>query len=134
MDGRCSRDGLLLPCSEQAIRNAGFFTVSATLLDGSCTTLSEEVTSDGYTIESPGDTRGFDAATDQVNVAEEELNLGPLADSGGHTMTPALLPAIAAIDSIPSKPCDLGKDQRGAPRPEPGGSLCEVGAFELQEE
>jgi hypothetical protein len=116
------------------IRNAGFFTAAATLLDGSCTTLSEEVRSDGYTIESPGDTCGFDAATDQVNVAEEEPNLRPLADSGGHTMTHAWLPASAAIDSIPSTARDLGENQRGAPRPEPGGSLYDVGAFELQEE
>ena len=59
-----------------------------------------ESSSNGYNIESPGDTCGFDQATDQVNVTTEDLSLGPLADNGGPTETHALLPGSVAIDWI----------------------------------
>ena len=114
------------------IRNAGQLTVAATLLEGGCTTPADEVTSGGYNIESPGDTCGFDNGTDRVNVREDDIQLGLLADNGGPTMTHALLPESVAIDSIPSTECQLDSDQRGAPRPEAGGSMCDIGAFELQ--
>ena len=96
----------------------------------------EAITSGGYNIESPGNTCGFDpGGTDLVNVTAEELNLGPLADYGGPTMTHALLtvPVVsAAINQIPEAACDVETDQRGEPRPETGGDACDVGAFERQ--
>jgi len=53
------------------------------------------------------------------------------------TETNALLPGSVAIDVIPEAACvdadgePLTTDQRGEPRPEAGGSMCDVGAFEL---
>ncbi|RLB50439.1 MAG: hypothetical protein DRH23_04445 [Deltaproteobacteria bacterium] len=98
----------------------------------SCT--SEEVASDGYNIESDGDTCGFDQPTDQVNVSANDLKLGPLADNGGPTETHALGAGSVAIDVIPEAECvdaegaSLTTDQRGFPRD----SMCDVGAFEVQ--
>jgi hypothetical protein len=47
-------------------------------------------------------------------------------------MTHALLPGSVAIDKIPEVDCEVTTDQRGEPRPDPGGSMCDVGAFEVQ--
>jgi hypothetical protein len=103
--------------------------VTATIVDGDCVGL---IDSGGYNIESPGDTCGFDQGTDQVEVTEEELNLGPLQDNGGPTMTHALGAGSVAIDHIPAVDCEVDVDQRGQPRPETGGTMCDVGAFEVQ--
>jgi len=92
--------------------------------------------SGGGNIESEGDTCGFTDPTDLVNVTPEELNLGPLDDNGGPTPTHALLPGSVAIDRIPGSMCldendePLATDQRGELRP--GGTMCDVGAFEVQ--
>jgi hypothetical protein len=78
----------------------------------------------------------FDHETDQVNVSSDDLKLGPLQDTGAPTETHALLPGSIAIDVIPEVDCvvaegePLTTDQRGQPRP--GGTLCDVGAFEVQ--
>jgi len=37
-------------------------------------------------------------------------------------------PGSVAIDVIPEADCDVATDQRGEPR----GSMCDVGAFEVQ--
>jgi hypothetical protein len=110
---------------------------TATLIDGACVTGAESrVTwaSNGYNIESPGNTCGFDPdGTDQVNVSADDLNLGELADNGGPTMTHALLtePTVSlAIDQIPEAACVVTTDQRGMPRP--GERMCDVGSVELQ--
>jgi hypothetical protein len=109
------------------------------------------ITSNGYNIESPGNSCGFDQGTDQVDLTEGELNLAPLADNGGPTMTHALLtePVVSvAVDVIPADDCVdaegelLPTDQRGEPRfvgppfgpSEPVGDGCDVGAFEVQPE
>jgi hypothetical protein len=84
----------------------------------------DAVNSAGNNLESPGSTCGFGA------VAPAELSLGPLANNGGPTETHALLPGSVAIDVIPADMCEVSKDQRGEPRP--GGSMCDVGAFEVQ--
>ena len=128
------------PNNNVEITNQGTMTVTNSLVDGSCLNLPiSNVTSNGYNIESPGDTCGFDPdGTDQVNVAADDLNLGPLADNGRPTMTHALQtdPLVStAIDQIPEAACDVDTDQRGEPRPvailgpEP---KCDVGAFERQ--
>jgi hypothetical protein len=94
--------------------------------------------STGGNLESAGHTCGFDQGTDQVDVSPDDLNLGPLADNGGPTMTHALGAGSVAIDQIPEAECvdadgaPLTTDQRGEPRPETGGTLCDVGAFEVQ--
>ena len=114
--------------------------ITATLLDGPCVVHergSLTVASNGYNIESDGNTCGFDQGTDQVDVSADDLKLEPLQDNGGPTMTHALLPGSVAIDVIPEVDCvdadgaPLTNDQRGEPRP--GGAMCDVGAFEVQE-
>jgi hypothetical protein len=112
----------------------GTVTLTNTLVDGEC----GGATSGGGNLESPRDTCGFDQPTDQVNISAEDLKLGPLADNGGPTMTHALGTGSVAIDQIPEGDCvdadgqPLTTDQRGEPRPETGGTLCDVGAFEVQ--
>ena len=112
----------------------GTLTLTNTLVDNEC--YGAINVSGGGNLESPGDTCGFDQATDQVEVTVEQLNLGPLWDNGGPTRTHALLPGSVAIDKIPAADCvdadgqPLTSDQRGEPRP--AGDGCDVGAFEVQ--
>jgi hypothetical protein len=117
----------------------GTLTMMNTLVDGFCAEeIATEVTSNGYNIESPGDTCGFDQSTDQVNVSVEALKFNwLLRDHGGPTETHALGWGSVAIDVIPAAECvdadgaPLTTDQTGAPRPEMGGTMCDVGAFEF---
>jgi hypothetical protein len=107
--------------------------ITGTLLDGDCARWRDEGTlvSNGYNIESPRDTCGFDQdGTDKVDVTEAQLNLGELADNGGPTMTHALGAGSVAIDHISAVDCGVTTDQRGEPRPV--GDGCDVGAFEVQ--
>jgi hypothetical protein len=109
----------------------GPMTVAESVVEDDCQ--DGPITSDGYNIESPGDTCGFDPdGTDKVDVTAEQLNLGPLADNSGPTMTHALEAGSVAIDVIPDAACEEDTDQRGQPRPETGGSMCDVGSFEVQ--
>jgi hypothetical protein len=112
--------------------NAGGLSVANSLIEGDCVTEDDAtVVSNGYNIESPGDTCGFDPdGTDQVSVTAEELSLGELAANGGPTDTHALLPGSIAIDVIPEAMCEVDTDQRGVTRPQ--GAACDVGAFELE--
>jgi hypothetical protein len=111
--------------------------IAATVVDGEC---AGDITSNGYNIESSGDTCGFDQGTDQTGVSADDLKLGPLADNGGPTMTHALEAGSVAIDVIPADMCEVDTDQRGEPRfvglpfgpLEPVGDGCDVGAFEVQ--
>ena len=118
------------------INNLGTLTLRNTLVDNDCADGSISV-SVGGNIESPGDTCGFDTNKgDQFDVTAEQLNLGPLQDNGGPTMTHALLPGSVAIDVILEADCvdadgePLTTDQRGVARPQ--GDSCDVGAFELE--
>ncbi|MBW1757724.1 MAG: hypothetical protein JRJ80_16345 [Deltaproteobacteria bacterium] len=111
----------------------GTLTSTSTLMDGACDEgLRGVAASDGYNIESSGNTCGFDQPTDQVDVSAEDLQLGPLQDNGGPTETHALGPGSFAIDVIPEAMCEVDEDQRGEPRPETGDTMCDVGAFEVQ--
>ena len=106
-----------------------------TILDGTCKVLPV-VDSLGGNVESEGNTCGLDHSSDQVYVPAPLLLLGPLQDNGGPTMTHAFLSGSVAIDWIPEADCvdadglPLATDQRGEPRP--GGTMCDVGAFEVQ--
>ena len=57
-----------------------------------------------------------------------------LADNGGPTMTHKPGAGSVAIDAIPGDACDLTEDQRSQPRPETGGTMCDVGSVEVQPE
>ena len=114
-----------------AIYNNGPMALTNTLVQGACEGV---VTSNGYNIESPGDTCGLVTLTDLVGVTAPEVGLGPLSDNGGPTETHALLPGSVAADRIPEAVCvdavgqPLTTDQRGVARPQKG--FCDVGAFE----
>ena len=101
--------------------------LSNTLIDGDCTLTTAG--SLGGNIESPGDTCMLDDPSDQVNVSESDLMLGPLADNGGPTQTHALLEGSVAIDAGTLDGC-LETDQRGELRD----AACDVGAYELLRE
>jgi hypothetical protein len=131
----------------QGIRNGfrGTLTITKTVVEGDCATESEATTtSGGYNVESPGNTCGFEHATDLFDIPATVLNLGALQNNGGPTMTHALLttPTVSiAIDAIPETDCldadgdPLTTDQRGLPRPVPilgPEPKCDVGAFEVQ--
>jgi len=111
---------------------SGMVAFTNTLIDGTCA--AGPVVSNGYNIESPGNTCGFDQPGDQPRVSEGQLNLQPLADNGGPTETHALGVGSVAIDQIPEAECvdaegaPLTTDQRGFPRD----AMCDVGAFEVQ--
>lgn len=77
--------------------------------DGAC---SGVITSNGYYIESPATTCGPDQGTALVNITEGQLDLGPLQDNGGPTMTHALGVDSIALDRIPATDCGVDKDQR----------------------
>jgi len=105
-------------------------TAANSVIAAECTVAG--LTSEGGNIESPGNTCGLNPLTDQVNVSEAALSLGPLRDNGGPTLTH--LPGSAAIDVIEAGDCTdaggelLTKDQRGISRPQ--GPRCDVGAVE----
>jgi hypothetical protein len=115
----------------------GIVTLKNTLVDGECSD-DNQIVSDGYNIESPGNTCAFNQTGDQPGVTAEELNLGPLADNGGPTMTHKPgdggfdTGSSAAIDQIPEADCQVTEDQRGEPRPDTGGTMCDVGSIEVQ--
>ena len=127
----------------------GATTLSSTIVNDDCVDGGSVITSNGYNIESPGDTCGLDQPTDQAGIMELQLDLEPLQDNGGPTMTHALGGDSVAIDKIPAEDCvvvecvltgegsfeceslSLTTDQRGQPRPETGGTMCDVGSFEL---
>jgi len=108
-------------------------TLVNSVVDGDC---FGNINSNGYNIESPGNTCGFDEAKgDQFDVTEAQLNLGELADNGGSTMTHkpgdgGFGEGSVAIDTIPRDSCGVDEDQRGESRP--GGTMCDVGSVEVQ--
>jgi hypothetical protein len=103
----------------------GTLTMMNTLVDGVCVEeIATEVTSNGYNIESPGDTCGFD----QSGVSAVLLDLQPLANNGGPTQTHAITADSAAFNT---GTCKVDEDQRGVTRPQ--GPACDVGAFELEQ-
>jgi len=111
------------------VDGAAAITLTNSLIDDECG--GGGITSDGYNIESPGNTCGLEVVIDDVK-------LGALTDNGGSTKTHALEPGSPAINQIPQEGCvdadnaSLTTDQRGRPRPETGGSMCDVGSFESQ--
>ena len=91
--------------------------------------------SGGYNI---GCSDMFEDPSDLGAVRADDLALGLLQDNGGPTQTHALGAGSVAIDVIPAEDCvdaddePLTTDQRGEPRPQTGGTMCDVGAFEAQ--
>jgi len=113
-----------------SILNTGVMTATNSLVAGDCEGV---ITSNGFNIESPGDTCTFDRSSDQVGVSANDLMLGELANNGGPTPTHALERSSVAINRIPPAMCEVDEDQRGEPRPAgPEPKRCDVGSFEVQ--
>jgi hypothetical protein len=113
------------------ISGAGSVTAKATIVSGNtgATNCDVPVASSSYSLEgpSPGNTScGFD-------LPSADPMLEPLADNGGPTETQALVASSPAVDAVPAAKCPTKVDQRGEPRPDNGKSVCDVGAFELQD-
>lgn len=98
------------------------------------------LTSQGYNIES-AISCGFTETSDQQNVSAAQLDLKPLADTGGPTWTHALGRDSVALERIPAGTNGCGvtiaTDQRGIARPQDWGAdddpdHCDVGAWEGQ--
>ena len=128
VDNSATQEGSAIADDQQ---EGATVTLSGSLIEGGC---SAAIVSSGYNIESPGNTCGFHQPTDQVNVSADDVKLGPLQDVGGPSETLALGAGSVALDVIPEAECvdtegaQLTTDQRGEPR----GSMCDVGAFEVQ--
>ncbi len=123
VSGNSSDDGGDIEASEGTT-----VTLVNTIVEGVCIRdVASDITSDGFNIESPGDTCGFDQVGDQVDVSAIELDLQPLADNGGPTQTHAITTDSAAFNA---GTCEVTTDQRGVTRPQ--GAMCDVGAFEVQ--
>ena len=112
-----------------AIHNGGTMTASHLLVVGQCN--GQVDTSNGASLESPGDTCGLDADSDQTAVAAPQL--GALADNGGDTDSHLPLSGSPAIDTGENGLCPL-VDQRQVPRPFDGDgdtiADCDTGAVE----
>ena len=91
------------------------------------------IASGGYNLDGDG-TCGLGASTD---LPEAEADLQPLASwPPGLTATHALGPTSAARDRIPAGQAGCtaaATDQRGVPRPQPAGGLCDIGAYEAEQ-
>jgi hypothetical protein len=106
-------------------------TARATIVSGNtgATNCDAPVATSNYSLEGPssGDTScGFD-------LPSADPALEALADNGGPTETQALPASSPAVDAVPVAKCPTKVDQRGEPRPDNGKSVCDVGAFELQD-
>jgi CSLREA domain-containing protein len=121
-----------VPGSGSSIQNWEAITFVNTIVQGTCGG-GETPTSGGGNLESPGNTCGLIHPSDQRGVSPVDLNLGPLQDNEGPTLTHAPSPPSAAIDKALPGPCPA-TDQRGIDRPEDGDQSgtaeCDVGAVE----
>jgi hypothetical protein len=100
---------------------------------GNCATGGGLFLSDGFNLDS-GDTCHLTQASDHTNA---NAALGPLADNGGSTLTEALGPGSAAVNTgscTDASGNPVTTDERGDPRPAPGvpAGECDIGAFEAQ--
>ena len=131
-----AEQGALINGAEGVVTE-GVVTLTNTIVDGNCVG-DGIIASGGYNVESPGDTCDFDEVSDRVNVSTDDLNLGPLANNGGPTMTHkpgdgGFGDGSVAVDQIPGADCEVETDQRGQPRPAgPDPKRCDVGSVEVQ--
>ncbi|MGA9721296.1 MAG: choice-of-anchor Q domain-containing protein [Candidatus Binatus sp.] len=107
---------------------------------GNCA-FSGTFTSNGHNLQD--DRSCFFTNTGDLNDTPAGLDTtNGLSDNGGPTQTIALLPTSPAVDAVPTSPTNycteidgttpITTDQRGDPRPAPGQTACDIGAYELQ--
>ncbi len=94
--------------------------------DFQCFELMEPSYNDIYDL---GNNLSWNDTTCPGLVADPKIGL--LQDNGGPTKT--VLPAAGspAIGGVPLASCSITTDQRGLPRPETGGTACDIGAVEV---
>jgi hypothetical protein len=114
-----------------AIATPATVTARATIISGNtgATNCDVPVTTSSYSLEGPS---SGDTSCD-FDLPSANPILGPLADNEGPTETQALTASSPAVDAVPVAKCPTKVDQRAKPRPDNGKSVCDVGAFELQD-
>jgi hypothetical protein len=123
--------------------------VADNIFGGNCISVGTFI-SDGHNLSDDKTCNGFFTATGDINNTLAGLDSSGLQDNGGPTQTVALLPTSPAVLAVPPASCtyptgspnpcttsgsitdQLTCDQRGDPRPAPGQTACDIGAFELQ--
>jgi CSLREA domain-containing protein len=125
-----------------AVEGGGVVNAPVGLLEFRNTIIARNVPGDcSGTVNSLGYNLDFDGSCVNAGVngdiTSENLNLGPLWDNGGNTLTHELLDGSPAIDAAnPAVPgsgdnaCEA-TDQRGISRP--GGPACDIGAYEVED-
>jgi hypothetical protein len=101
------------------------YTISNSLVSGSCAGVAASAVSHA-SIESPGNTCGFDAAKNSVSIADASLRLSVLANNGGPTRTISPLTGSPLINAG-GNDCEK-VDQRDFSR---NIGQCDVGALEV---
>ena len=110
---------------------------SGNVVSGGCIAQGNAVVfeSQGYNIESPGESCGLIESSDEPNTTSEQLSLGTLQDNGGETETHLPATDSIAINLIPVGECanvlpvEPGFDQRSVERPQ--GTGCDAGSVEV---
>jgi hypothetical protein len=132
-------------CHGGGIATTGTVTVKNTILanslaSGNCYKGSGGVfASQGHNLSDDASCSVWLTDTGDANSTPAGLDPAGLKDNGGGTQTIALVPGSAAVDTVPMSPINyctltdgitsITTDQRGVARP--GGSACDIGAFEL---
>lgn len=94
-----------------------------------CENFQSRLTDSGYNLESDtAATCGFTAQSDDLTGVNPGLRR--LGDYGGPTLTAPPSPSSILLRSSPPSPCAAGLDQRGVPRPQQAGGLCDIGAVQ----
>jgi len=106
--------------------HGGSLAVTNSILASGSHNCSGTVTDGGYNI---SDDATCDFSGTSVNRTHPLLDPAGLQNNGGPTETIALCSGSPAIAAVPQAHCPDG-DQRGDPRPSPGQTACDIGAFE----
>lgn len=126
-----------------AISSSGQITAKGTIVAGATSVPNcnkKAITDAGHNI-SDDTSCGFakTGSAENGDGVDPKLSAKGLSDNRGFTQTIALEPASPAVDAIPVDNCTdpngnrLFTDQRGFPRPAPHHTMCDIGAFELQD-
>lgn len=124
MTGNSAGAGGAIQSKSSSLAEISNSIIAAQLLGGNCS--GGAVVSLGYNLDSDSS-----CVTDGLNndkVAGSPV-LMALADNNGPTLTHALGTGSPALDS---GACVNSVDQRGFGRPEPSGTLCDIGSYEVQ--
>jgi hypothetical protein len=132
-------------CRGGGIANFGAVTVKNTILAGSLAGANcykgggGSFVSQGHNLSDDASCATWFTGMGDGNSATVGLDPAGLKNNGGATPTIALLPGGPAVDAVPMSPANyctltdgisaIAADQRGVSRP--GGSACDIGAFEL---